>query len=153
MIADILTDGSPYSEEMNPHEDEDLAAYVRRVRTEKELSTQQVEDRSGGKISRGYISQIEGRHSINPTPQKLLALAAGLGIPSAPLFELVRTKRGGVADNFRNSKLYLLYERAKNSNPQTRRFIEQQVEMLLAWLDSKEREQAEVQKDPKSARP
>jgi len=68
MIADILTDGSPYSEEMNPHEDEDLAAYVRRVRTEKELSTQQVEDRSGGKISRGYISQIEGRHSINPTP-------------------------------------------------------------------------------------
>jgi transcriptional regulator with XRE-family HTH domain len=148
MIADILADDPAYSAEMTPLADEDLAAYVRRVRMEKGLSTKLVEERSGGEISRGYISQIEGRHSINPTGKKLLALATGLGISSTHLFELVRTKRGHGADNFRHSSLYVLYERTKRTDPETRKFINQQIEVLLSWLDAKE--QGEVSRSARS---
>ncbi|HEX6624046.1 MAG TPA: helix-turn-helix domain-containing protein [Pyrinomonadaceae bacterium] len=71
---------------------EDLADYVRRVRYEKGLSQRDVEVRSGGGISKGYIGQIETRevlgHSV--TPQKLQALAAGLGISEDELFAVAR---------------------------------------------------------------
>lgn len=152
MIADILTEDAVYSSQMNPLPDEDFAAYIRRVREERGLTTKEVEDRSGGRISRGYISQLEGRTSINPTPAKLDALADGLSISSAPLYDLVRTKRSSGSDTFRNSNLYILFERSKRCDPETRRFIEQQVEMLITWLNSKEQE---ARRDPssKSARP
>jgi transcriptional regulator with XRE-family HTH domain len=71
---------------------EDLAAYVQRIRHEKGLSQREVQAQSGKKISKGYIGQIENRevlgHSV--TPQKLRALAKGLGVAEDEVFAKAR---------------------------------------------------------------
>lgn len=73
---------------------EDLADFVRRSRSERRLSQRDVELKSGGEISKGYIGQIENRtvlgHSV--TPQKLQALARGLGVSEEEIFAIARGK-------------------------------------------------------------
>ena len=71
---------------------EDLADYVRRIRKEKGLSLKDVEEQSGRRISKGYISQIENRYYINPTRDKLIALALGLGVTEDEIFDIARGK-------------------------------------------------------------
>lgn len=73
---------------------EELADYVKRLRFEKGLSQREVEVKSGNRISKGYIGQIENRevlgHSV--TPQKLQALAVGLGVSEDEIFAVARGK-------------------------------------------------------------
>lgn len=73
---------------------EDLADFVKRIRFEKDLSQRDVEVKSGSGISKGYIGQIENRtvlgHSV--TPQKLQALAVGLGVSEDAIFAVARGK-------------------------------------------------------------
>lgn len=75
---------------------ETLGDYVRRVRTEKGLSTTDVEtiSRQGSLkgISDAYVTQIENGHVTNVSPQKLAALARGLQISEEELFAVVRGK-------------------------------------------------------------
>jgi transcriptional regulator with XRE-family HTH domain len=66
---------------------EDLADYVRRIRKEKGLSLKDVEEQSGRRISKGYIS-----YYINPTRDKLIALALGLGVTEDEIFDIARGK-------------------------------------------------------------
>lgn len=70
----------------------DFADYVRDIRDEKGLSLKDVEIRSGGTITRGYVSQIENRQVLgeNVTPRKLKSLAKGLGVSEDELFAMVR---------------------------------------------------------------
>jgi transcriptional regulator with XRE-family HTH domain len=65
---------------------EELADYVKRIRKAQGWSLNEVARRSGGGISNGYISQIENRYYINPTRDKLIALAKGLGVTEAEIF-------------------------------------------------------------------
>ena len=71
-----------------------LGDFVRKVRNDKGLSTTEVERRSrqGGKkgISNAYISQIENNYIQNVSPDKLKALAFGLGITEQEIFDIVR---------------------------------------------------------------
>ena len=63
---------------------ETLAEFVRRVRSEKNLSLSDVERQSarhGPKIAKSYVSRIENGHNDNPGPEKLKALARGLDVP------------------------------------------------------------------------
>lgn len=71
---------------------EDLADYVSRVRFEKDLSQRDVEIKSGHSISKGYIGQIENRTVLgrSVTPQKLQALAKGLGVSEDEVFDVAR---------------------------------------------------------------
>jgi transcriptional regulator with XRE-family HTH domain len=73
---------------------ESLADFVKRIRREKDLSTTDVELRSrrgGAKgISNGYISQIENNYIQNVSPEKLKALAIGLGEPEETIFAVAR---------------------------------------------------------------
>lgn len=77
---------------------EDLADFVRRTRHEKSLSLRAVEIGSSGAISKGYVGQIENRtvlgHSV--TPQKLSALAKGLGVSEDEIFAVARGKESPV---------------------------------------------------------
>ncbi len=61
-------------------EKEDLADFVRRIREGKGLSVNQVALKSGGGISKAYVSQIENRYVQSVTAGRLRALARGLGI-------------------------------------------------------------------------
>lgn len=74
---------------------EELADYVRRIRQEKGLSVQEVENaarRAGFKISRSYVSQIENRYILSVTAAKLQALARGLGVSEDEVFDVARGK-------------------------------------------------------------
>ena len=63
---------------------ETLAEFVRRVMHEKSLKASDVERRSkrGGRkgITRGYVIQIKNGQSLNPSKDKIQALADGLGL-------------------------------------------------------------------------
>lgn len=84
---------------------EDLADYVRRTRSEKEMSLRDVEVRSGHSISKGYVGQIENRVVLGQsvTPQKLRALARGLGVSEDEIFAIARGKPVGELDDLRVS--------------------------------------------------
>jgi transcriptional regulator with XRE-family HTH domain len=73
---------------------ESLGEYVRRVRTDKGLSTTDVETasrRGGAKgISDAYVTRIENGHVTNVSPAKLEALAQGLGVNPEELYARVR---------------------------------------------------------------
>lgn len=71
---------------------EQLAEFVRRTRKEKGLSTPDVERNSGYKISDGYVSQIENLYIKNVSPEKLAALAKGLGVTEEEVFAAARGK-------------------------------------------------------------
>lgn len=91
-------------------EHEDLADFSKRVRHEKDLSQRDVEVKSGGGISKGYIGQIENRtvlgHSV--TPQKLQALAKGLGVSDDEIFAVARGKSLSGAQAF-DSEIAVLF--------------------------------------------
>jgi transcriptional regulator with XRE-family HTH domain len=66
----------------------DLSRYVRRVMKEKGLRQRDVELRSGGKITDGYVADILSGDAKNPSIEKLKALATGLGVNVFELFEV-----------------------------------------------------------------
>jgi transcriptional regulator with XRE-family HTH domain len=63
---------------------ERLGDFVRRVRHEKNLSLQDVSNRSarfGKRIAASYVNRIENNLTRRPTADRLAALAHGLGVP------------------------------------------------------------------------
>jgi transcriptional regulator with XRE-family HTH domain len=74
----------------SPTMTETLRDYVRRVRSEKNLSTGDVQARSLNAISDAYVSQIENGVAKNPSPEKLIALAKGLGVVEDEVFRVAR---------------------------------------------------------------
>jgi len=65
---------------------EKLADYVRRVMKQKQLKLREVEKRSGGDITNGYISGIITGRINNVSISKLQALAKGLEVDVHELF-------------------------------------------------------------------
>ena len=78
---------------------ENLASYVKRVRSEKGLSTTDVErqSRHGGAkgISDAYVTRIENGYVTNVSPAKLSALARGLQVSEDEIFAVARGKPTG----------------------------------------------------------
>ena len=72
---------------------ESLGDFVRRIRTEKNLSCADVSKRSARKgqrrIAGSYINRIENYPNLRPTADRLKALADGLGVPAEDLFARV----------------------------------------------------------------
>ena len=64
----------------------ELSRYVRRVMREKRLKQREVERRSGGKITDGYVADILCGRAKNPSVEKILALARGLDVDPNELF-------------------------------------------------------------------
>ena len=58
----------------------DLSSYVRRVMKQKGLTQRDVELRSEGKITDGYVAGILSGSAKNPSVEKIKALARGLGV-------------------------------------------------------------------------
>ena len=68
---------------------ESLGAFVRRIRTEKNLSCEDVSRHSarfGKRISGSYINRIENHSDLRITTDRLKALADGLGVPVDEVF-------------------------------------------------------------------
>ncbi len=74
---------------------ESLPDYVRRIRQEHRLSLSDVENasrRAGWKIVSTYVSRIENGVNRNPSIDKLIALAFGLGVPLEELLSVASGK-------------------------------------------------------------
>jgi transcriptional regulator with XRE-family HTH domain len=65
---------------------ETLAQYVTRIIKQKGLKLREVEERSGGQITNGYVSSIMNGNITNLTVEKIAALAVGLGVDGQELF-------------------------------------------------------------------
>lgn len=77
---------------VNSERTESLANYVKRVRADKGFSLADVRRNSGLEIANSYISRIENGEVTNVTPQKLRALARGLGVSEDEIFAVARGK-------------------------------------------------------------
>jgi len=64
-----------------------LSRYVARIMKQKGLKQRDIESRSGGEITDGYVSNILSGAADNPSAQKMKALARGLGVDPRALFE------------------------------------------------------------------
>ena len=73
-----------------PMRSESLAEFVRRERIDKNLSTGDVSRRALGEISDTYVNRIENGLVKNPSPEKLIALAKGLGVSEDEVFRVAR---------------------------------------------------------------
>jgi transcriptional regulator with XRE-family HTH domain len=73
---------------------ETLSDIVNRVMADKRLSGYDVERASHGAITQSYVNRIKNGDVKNPTGEKLVALALGLGIAADELFDAVKGKNG-----------------------------------------------------------
>ena len=71
---------------------EALATYVRQKMDEKNLSTYEVERRSGGDITHGSVWNILNQRVTDVKARTLRALAKGLGVSEDELFAVARGK-------------------------------------------------------------
>lgn len=127
---------------VNSKSKESLADYVRRVRAEKKLSTTDVERQSGNKISDSYVTRIENSYVKNVSPEKLQALAKGLGVSEEEIFAIARGKSLGESETV-DAEMALFASRVKKLTPQQKRDFQIAWRMANELLDRLEREKGE----------
>ena len=66
-----------------------LSTHVRSVMRQKGLTLRDIEIRSQGKITDGYVADILRGAASNPSAEKIKALALGLGVDAHALFDVV----------------------------------------------------------------
>src|ERR1044072_9713576 len=74
---------------MAKHHKGKLSRFVRQGMTQKGLTQRDIEVRSGGKITDGYVADILSGDAKNPSAEKIKALAQGLGVNAHELFDVV----------------------------------------------------------------
>ena len=74
---------------MNKPGREDLGRYVRRTMSQKQLKVRDVELRSGGQISNGYVSGVMSGSVTNLSIEKVKALARGLGVDVHEVLDVI----------------------------------------------------------------
>lgn len=67
---------------------EDLSLYIRDVMNAKGLTQKDVQKKSGGRITDGYVASILTGRATNPSVDKIKALADGLGVDVNELFHI-----------------------------------------------------------------
>jgi transcriptional regulator with XRE-family HTH domain len=68
-----------------PVQEEPLGQFLRALREASGLTLRQVEERTGGRVKNGYLSQVEAGHIGRPSPEILWHLAEAYGIAYAEL--------------------------------------------------------------------
>ena len=107
---------------------ESLGDFVGRIRNEKGLSLQGVSKQSarfGKPITASYVSRIENQLAKNPSPDRLKALAKGLGIPAE---ELLKRAAGLIASGGESDELQLV-TRFRELSPERRVDVLNMVDM------------------------
>lgn len=68
---------------------EPLKRYVRRIMKQKGFTLREIELRSHGEITDGYVADILRGTAKNPSAEKIKALALGLGVDAHALFDVI----------------------------------------------------------------
>ncbi len=115
---------------------ETLGDFVSRIRNEKGLSCTDVSERSarfGEPISASYVNRIENKQIKNPSPDRLRALAHGLGIPAEDLL----ARAAGLVAPGGQSEEHQLVTRFRELSPDLRVIVLQIVNMLHSEQSSR----------------
>ena len=112
-----------------------LSRYVKRVLKEKGFTQRDIEIRSGGEITDGYVADILRGSARNPSALKIKALARGLGVDAHELFDIVCGPLEPGASQQQNMYaagvvefLDMMQEIAEN--PELTRILEEAVQLL-----------------------
>src|SRR5262249_51403005 len=73
---------------MSDSREESLREYIARIMKEKGLRVRDIRRRSDDAITESYISEILKGVAANPSIEKLMALASGLGVDPVELFRV-----------------------------------------------------------------
>ena len=113
----------------------DLSRYVRKVMKEKGLTQRDVELRSEGKITDGYVADILSGDAKNPSVDKIKALARGLDVNVLDLFSVAcgpceqsPTERGRVVLSEVSPFLEMMQEVA--DSPELIRILQEAINLL-----------------------
>lgn len=68
----------------------DLPNFIKQIMAAKGLSYRDIETRSEGRISYGYVNSLVHGIYKNPTVDKIKALAKGLGVPEDTLAKVIK---------------------------------------------------------------
>jgi transcriptional regulator with XRE-family HTH domain len=117
--------------------DIDLADFIRETLNRKNLTAQDVENRSNKRITRGYISRLMSRTDRNPTLDALNALADGMGIPRLEVYKIAAGDGPMKEAEYRESALYMLFERRSSATPEEQQAFDLLLEMLLGHFEKK----------------
>lgn len=109
---------------------ETLPEFVKRIRTEKGLSLNDLVKASGRKISNSWVSDLENGHIPNPGIVKLRHLARAMTIPE---HELLSRAGANVQDSepFQEALLRMLQEERRLASKENREFIDGVVHMVI----------------------
>src|SRR6185503_14748005 len=116
---------------------ETLGDFVRRIRTEKSLSTWDVSKRSarfGKPITASYICRIENNLKQKPSADRLTALANGLGVPVQELL----ARAVGLAPSGESSDELHLLTRFRELSPERKSDV---LEIVDMWYSRESRSQ------------
>jgi transcriptional regulator with XRE-family HTH domain len=122
---------------------EALAAYVRQKMDEKNLSTYEVERRSGGDITHGSVWNILNQRVADVKAGTLRALAKGLGVSEDEIFAVARGKLLNGAEAF-DSELAAMFRGLAELSDEDKAELLSTVRMLAAEV------QRRTQKLPRS---
>jgi transcriptional regulator with XRE-family HTH domain len=82
-----------------------LGRYVRLVMKQKGLTLRDIEARSAGKITDGYVADILRGAANNPSAEKIKALGHGLGVDPHTIFEIICGPKEQNAANIRREEI------------------------------------------------
>ena len=115
---------------------EPLGDFISRTRNEKGLSCADVSKQSarfGKSISASYVNRIENKRIKNPSPDRLRALAQGLGIPA----EDVLARAAGLIAPGGQSEEHRLVTRFRELSPDRRVVVLNIVDMFHSEQSSR----------------
>lgn len=112
-----------------------LSRYVRRTMKQKGLTLRDIEVRSEGRITDGYVADILRGAANNPSAEKIKALASGLGVDAHALFDVICGPfelRKGEAPGKDTSDLELFVEMMQEvaESPELMKVVEEAVQLL-----------------------
>lgn len=111
-----------------------LSHYVKAVMKQKGLTQRDVEVRSGGKITDGYVAGILNGTAKNPSAEKIKALARGLGVDAHELFDVVCgpfEETGGEQQNVGRLQIVSFLEMMREivENPDLMKLLEEAIKL------------------------
>ena len=123
------------SKERRKVKSDSLAAYVSRVRSEKQLTLIDVVTNSQMRLTDTWVSRVERGRIENPSMSKLEALASGLRVPAQELFDVCfGGKLEAQRQSFISSDCYLLHQMMETAPPGKRQMVAGMIRVLIDYL-------------------
>lgn len=112
-----------------------LSRYVRRIMKQKALTLRDIEIRSNGKITDGYVADILRGAASNPSAEKIKALARGLAVDAHALFDVISgpfelPKGEPPAKDTPDLELFLELMQEVAESPELMKLVEEAVQLV-----------------------